>query len=239
MCTVTIFALGDRLVFTSNRDEALARPQALVPTVTKYKGKTLLFPKDPLAGGTWFAVSAAGSVAVLLNGAFKRHIPTGHYRKSRGLVLLDIIAHDDPAAELTVYDLHAIEPFTLLLYDSSRLIEFRWDGDARYFKEIDLAAPCIYSSATLYTPEIISQREEWFEAFLHSSQAKNPLSIRDFHASAGRGDAENGLVMSRGNLLKTQSITQAILGTTSVDFNYHDLVNDTVHEQTFFILQKA
>lgn len=242
MCTVTFFPIGDQVVFTSNRDEAISRPLALAPAVSELNGKTLLFPKDPRAGGTWFAVTAEGTVAVLLNGAFKRHIPTGHYRMSRGLVLLDIISSDDAYAMLHTYDLRDIEPFTLLIYTcGSRhiLTEFRWDGESRYLKDVDPTKPCIYSSATLYTPEIIHQREIWFSQFLKNGMDKTPSSIVDFHASAGRGDAENGLVMSRGKLLKTQCITQAVLMKTAIDFYHHDLISDTIDRKTLAILSKA
>ncbi|MGL1516781.1 NRDE family protein, partial [Vibrio parahaemolyticus] len=48
------------------------------------------FPKDPDGGGTWIALKENGDVAILLNGAFENHIPAYPYRRSRGLIFLDI-----------------------------------------------------------------------------------------------------------------------------------------------------
>ena len=243
MCTVTFLPLGDKLVFTSNRDETLTRPLALPPAVTEINGKRLLFPKDPKAGGTWFVAEADGIVAVLLNGAFVRHIPTGNYRKSRGLVLLDIISSPSPFEELHSYDLNDIEPFTVIIYKQDKvggdMIEFRWDGSTKYFASLDTGTPHIYSSATLYEPAIIKQREEWFADFLINSQEKTPGSIREFHASAGRGDSQNGLIMNRGGILRTQCITQAVLTRPQIEFYHHDLIGDREDSTLLPILSNA
>ena len=243
MCTVTFIPDGDTLIFTSNRDEAVSRPLAFAPAIEILNHKTLLFPKDPRAGGTWFCVAEDGTIAVLLNGAFARHIPTGNYRKSRGLVLLDIISNESPLLELQNYNFDQIEPFTLLLYLRDRIetsfTEFRWDGESRYFKNIDSTSPCIYSSATLYDPPIIKQREEWFSEFLKNGQEKTPRSVRDFHHTAGRGDSTNGLVMSRGEFLKTQCITQAVVSRRDIELYHHDLIGDTEDHKTLIISQKV
>ena len=228
---MTFLPLSDSLVFTSNRDETLTRPLAFAPALAEIGGKQVLFPRDPKAGGTWFAVADDGTVAVLLNGAFERHIPGGNYRRSRGLVLLDIVSSSDPMKEADVYDMTGIEPFTFLLYRHVRFIEFRWDGLRKHIKELSLTTPCIYSSATLYEPQIVKQRERWFEAYLADGEAKTAASIRDFHSEAGRGDAANGLVMNRGEFFKTQCITQAVWKGDSISLYHHDLIREEVHEE--------
>jgi hypothetical protein len=238
MCTVTFLPIGDSLVFTSNRDETLTRPLAFAPALAELGGKQVLFPRDPKAGGTWCAVANDGTVAVLLNGAFERHIPGGNYRRSRGLVLLDIVSSSDPMREIDMYDMNGIEPFTLLLYRQARFIEFRWNGLRKHIKELSLTTPCIYSSATLYAPEIIKQRERWFEEYLTDGQAKTAESVRDFHSSAGRGDTANGLVMNRGEFFKTQCITQAVWTSYSISLYHHDLIRTEVHEERMRISEK-
>lgn len=240
MCTVTFIPQGGNIIFTSNRDETIARPLAFAPALEIVNGKQLVFPKDPKAGGTWFCVAENGVVIVLLNGAFIRHIPTGNYRRSRGLVLLDIISADYPFAEVTEYNYEGIEPFTLLLYkqgsDSNSFSEFRWDGKQQYFKELSLDQPCIYSSATLYEPAIIKQRQKWFDEFLKNGEDKTPQAVRLFHHSAGKGDSTNGLVINRGELLKTQCITQAVIGINSISLYHHNLIKDTEYQNLVNIL---
>lgn len=238
MCTVTFIPQPGRVIITSNRDEKTARPAAFSPAEAIINGKKVLFPKDAKAGGTWFVAAENGTVAVLLNGAFVPHIPKEKYRKSRGLVLLDIVTDIDPAEALAAYDLTDIEPFTVLLFISSKLREMRWDGAQRYIKEIPADEPHIYSSVTLYPREVIAQREDWFTEFMKSSRNIEPDQVRRFHATAGHGDNINGLVMNRNNITKTFSITQAVVGNAEIDFYHHDLISGTEDHKVLRVLQK-
>src|SRR3954465_10304679 len=96
MCTVTFIPVKDKVYITSNRDEKVVRKQALQPAEYYRKGAKLLFPKDPDAGGTWIALHENGNAVVLLNGAFEKHKPNPPYLRSRGIVMLDIIAEARP-----------------------------------------------------------------------------------------------------------------------------------------------
>ena len=55
MCTVSFVASNGKIIITSNRDEQVIRP-AIAPQKYTINNKTLLFPKDPKAGGTWYVV---------------------------------------------------------------------------------------------------------------------------------------------------------------------------------------
>src|SRR5215470_17195971 len=91
MCTVTFIRSADKIYITSNRDEKHWRSSAFPPTVYPCTSGKLLFPKDGDAGGTWIAAHENGNAIVFLNGGFVRHTPQPPYRKSRGLILLDLI----------------------------------------------------------------------------------------------------------------------------------------------------
>jgi hypothetical protein len=57
-------------------------------------GKNVIYPKDPKQElGT---VDEKGTVLVLLNGANEKHVLGLNYRKSRGLIVLDIIGNVSP-----------------------------------------------------------------------------------------------------------------------------------------------
>ena len=92
MCTVSLIPGRESFFLTSNRDEKKIRRQAIPPAIYQYKGARLLYPRDADADGTWIAINQNGNAAVLLNGAFVKHKPRPPYNRSRGLVLLDIIA---------------------------------------------------------------------------------------------------------------------------------------------------
>src|ERR1700710_3142568 len=95
MCTVTFIPQGNRVFIAHNRDEKRSRGKALSPREYNINGHTLLFPRDSAAGGSWIAINKNGSAAVLLNGAFSKHAPPPFYRKSRGIVFLDVMASGD------------------------------------------------------------------------------------------------------------------------------------------------
>src|SRR5688572_20600569 len=123
MCTVTYIPVNDSFFFTSNRDEKDWRTPALPPSVNEHHSGKILYPKDSNAGGTWIAGHENGNLVVFLNGAFVAHTPQPPYRKSRGLVLLDLIDHSTPFNSFLAINLNNIEPFTAVVRDNGRLFE--------------------------------------------------------------------------------------------------------------------
>ena len=83
MCTVTFIPVKKSVFITHNRDEQNLRTKALAPEHSLVHGTALLFPRDGKAGGSWAGMNEFGHAAVLLNGAFEKHLPKPPYRKSR------------------------------------------------------------------------------------------------------------------------------------------------------------
>lgn len=232
MCTVSFVPTGKKYIITSNRDEHISRPLAHEPKEETIGSLKVLFPKDPKAGGTWFALNEMGAAAVLLNGAFVRHSPNGNYARSRGLVLLDVIGAKDPQSLLWKMDLHNIEPFTLILFHAE-LLEFRWDGGQKYFRPLDKSKNHIWSSATLYDDAVIAHRASLFDGFMKRSHPVEASDVVDFHTN-NHDDFQNGFVIDRKTGLKTFSVTQAILEYEEQSLLKHiDLLNDKVFEVSF------
>src|SRR3954469_25167844 len=115
MCTVTYIRAGEKKFITSNRDEKKIRKKASPPQSYFLDDIRLVYPKDGEAEGSWIALNENGNLAVLLNGGFKKHVSEPPYRKSRGLVFLDIIKHTSPAKYFLDVDLFKIEPFTIII----------------------------------------------------------------------------------------------------------------------------
>jgi len=229
--------LHGQVIITSNRDEHLQRENAVAPALHTLPAKKIIFPKDAKAGGSWFAAADDGVVLVLLNGAFKKHNPQPPYRKSRGLILLEIIEANEPLSFFKVISLENIEPFTIVLYQPDQLYELRWDGKNKHEKQLDAAGSYIWSSATLYNDEIIAYREELFEQFIHSA-AITAKGIYDFHAS-NNGDTENGFIISRKTGMKTFSITQAVVNDDAVNFLHSDLLQQQEYAEVLPLKQTA
>ncbi|MBK6998312.1 MAG: NRDE family protein [Lewinellaceae bacterium] len=114
MCTVTYLPRPSGFILTHNRDEAPSRSSQSIVREKTPGGKTLLFPRDTLAGGTWIATSREGRTACLLNGAFVLHKRELPYRRSRGLILLDFFDWENPDIFFERYDFERVEPFTML-----------------------------------------------------------------------------------------------------------------------------
>ncbi len=228
MCTVSFVSQNGKSIITSNRDEKTVRPIAIEPKIYTINNKNICFPKDPKAGGTWFATDQNGTVLVLLNGAEKTHFDQNYgqksYRKSRGLIVLDIISSPVATDFWHQIDLHNIEPFTLILFENNQLFQLRWNEIDKETIKLDTKYQYIWSSSTLYSPEIQAQRQLWFNQFLENKTKITNTQLLDFHKNKETQNKENGLIINRNNTTKTQSITQAIAEKNKITILHHDLI---------------
>lgn len=223
MCTVSFIPVKDKFFLTSNRDERNTRGKAFSPALTSYKGHTILFPKDADRGGTWIGLKENGGMAVLLNGAFFGHTSSPPYRKSRGIVFLDILATERPSLQFAKTDLTDIEPFTFILFEKNCLYEFRWDGAEHYCRQPAANRPHIWSSSTLYDSGIARKREQWFAGFLNRNPTPTQSDILNFHRFSGDGDERNDLLMRRDDVYSTVSITSILLTTDRGSLKHLDI----------------
>ena len=224
MCTVSFVNNNGVVIITSNRDEKVARPSAIQPRNYGHNGKVILYPKDTEAGGTWFAIDENGSVLILLNGGITKHIPVLPYRKSRGLIALDILSNDSPKRFWKHIDLNNIEPFTLVLYQEKELYELIWDGFEKSATRLDESQNYIWSSVTLYPDKIRKKRSDWFYNFLKEINKISALEMLNFHRNTHRDDSQNGLIINRADRMKTLSVTQTVIEQNRCIMKYYDLV---------------
>jgi hypothetical protein len=225
MCTITYLPVGDKLFLTSNRDEQTLRQPAAQPTAQQFDHGRILFPRDGKAGGTWIGLHNNGNAMVLMNGGFERHIPAPPYRKSRGLVFLEIFDAANPVTQFDSSDLEGIEPFSLVLHMPGSLWEMRWNGKEKYISPKPVDRPQIWSSATLYDKEVIEKREHWFNDWLQQTDSFTAETITQFHRLGGEGNERIDLMMNRDGLLRTVSITCMELCTEKSVMYYNDMVN--------------
>jgi succinate dehydrogenase flavin-adding protein (antitoxin of CptAB toxin-antitoxin module) len=226
MCTVSFVCSNDKIIITSNRDEKVIRPSAIPPQNYTINGKDIFFPKDPKAGGTWFAADTEGTVLVLLNGADEKHQVQLPYRKSRGLIVLDIISSPSPKYFWDELDLDNIEPFTLVLFQDKQLFQLRWNGNQKATVSLDTTKKHIWSSSTLYPKEIRENRSKWFYTFLDVNPEISETEMLHFHRYTEEKNQENGLVINRNEEMKTLSITQSVIENGNVTILHCDLITE-------------
>lgn len=235
MCTVTFIRSADKIYITSNRDEKHWRSSAFPPTLYPYSSGKLLFPKDGDAGGTWIAAHENGNAIVFLNGGFVCHQPTPPYRKSRGLVLLDLLDSANPVLSFSLWNLQQIEPFTAVIWNREQLFECRWDSAKKHVTELNDSEPHIWSSATLYDETVVAKRKSWFTEWLQQHAAPASGDLLHFHQFTGDGDAQNDLLMNRNGHVFTVSVTQLILTGEHTHMHYLDLQQNKTFTQQLTI----
>lgn len=236
MCTVSFVAANGKTIITSNRDEKVVRPNAIEPRNYVINNKNIIFPKDSKAGGTWFAVDENGTILVLLNGANEKHQVQLPYRKSRGLIVLDVISSLSPKDFWQEINLENIEPFTLVLFQNDELFQLRWNGIEKESIQLDTNKNHVWSSATLYPTAIRENRSNWFYSFLESNSEISETEMLHFHRYTEEENQENGLVINRNEELKTLSITQSVTEKNKVAILHYDLIANEDFETSFITI---
>ncbi len=235
MCTVTFIPNpNNSFILTSNRDEAPGRA-TLMPEIYEEDGVKLLYPKDAVAGGTWIGISEKKRIITLMNGGFVAHQPKPFYRKSRGVVVKDLLKSEKIKSAIENYNFNEIEPFTAVVVDwqaEVQLLQLVWDGEKFHFSEEPLA-PQIWSSSPLYPKNLKDKREQWFSEYVESNLNPSEEEILHFHKTAGEGDVSSNLIMDRG-FIKTKSITQIVKKEESVKMRYEDLQTKKISTSEFF-----
>lgn len=230
MCTVSYIKTPLCSILTSNRDEHIQRPSADVPQEYHHGNKSLFYPKDPSAGGTWFCLDPVGNVMILLNGALEKHHAQPPYRKSRGLIVLELMENDEVKYAWDESNLDNIEPFTLVYFSEDSFYQFQWNGIQKTTQHLNITEPKIWSSATLYPSNVRDARKDWYRLFLEQFPNPSPQQLMEFHRNAGQHDPENGLLMNRDHKLLTKNITQCIIEKDGVELIHLDLVEQSSHK---------
>lgn len=227
MCTLTYLPLDDGgFIFTTNRDERVQRP-ALPPAHYQHGKLSLLYPKDLAGSGSWVITDGLTMSVCLLNGAFKPHERKSSYRISRGVALIDLFEYRRVMDYVCDYSFRDIEPFTLVVLEHGMVLkinEIRWDGESIHYRQLPGNTARIWSSVTLYSPEIRQERENWFSDWISCTSQIDISSVLAFHRKGGRGDPWVDLIMHRNGELRTVSITSLLWSKGSIYMYYDDLL---------------
>ena len=224
MCTVSYLPLENNgFILTSNRDVPYTRKKANEPKVYEEGGVELNYPKDGEAGGTWIGTSSKNRLICLLNGGFYYHTSRSIYKKSRGLIVNELLKVDDIKKGIQEIDLNVVEQFTLTIVDWNNeldLFEFVWDGVKKHLKKMK-QEPQIWSSATLYDREVKKLRKDWFVDWQNNNEMTQE-TILNFHKTAGIGDPAIDIKMDRKEG-GTVSITSVLKKGEAVSMNYESI----------------
>ena len=149
------------------------------------------------------------------------------------MIVLDLIATYSPILEWETIDLEGIEPFTLVLFQDEKLYQLRWNEIEKETVALDVTQNHIWSSSTLYSKEVRAKRANWFFNFMTSKKQVSSEDLFHFHRYTEDQNQEHGLIINRGDILKTLSITQTIIAQNKVEILYTDLISKKEFSSTF------
>ena len=231
MCTVTYIPLGKNdFILTSSRDVPFSRERASQPKKYIEENVEMFYPKDGKGGGTWIGTSSKNRLICLLNGGFQYHTSRTEYKKSRGLIVKELLKIDDIRKGLNNINLLDVEQFTLTIVDWNKnleLLEFVWDGKEKHLK-IMSQEPHIWSSSTLYDEGVKQLRQHWFTNWQNTAEISQE-TILEFHHDAGIGDPHTDLMMDR-KMGGTVSITSIKKEQQYITMNYEDVLTKKVFQ---------
>ena len=231
MCTVSFYKSNNKIVITSNRDENIKRPDAIPNQKEEIDNLNFFFPKDPQSNGSWFIINNLGNAFVLLNGGEMKHVYNPPYLKSRGLILKELSTSKNIIDHWNSMDLYKIEPFTIIAFFQNKLFQLRWNGDHQSLRELNSEIPHIWSSSTLYSPEISLKRKTWFKEFLPKMSTDSPdKDLLDFHSKTMSSDKINGLMINRNGEILTKNITQFVSDGLNLKLIHLDCIHNTQTE---------
>jgi len=236
MCIVSYIPTGkSSFILSSNRDEIIDRSVSNL-TLKIINNEEVLFPRE-IKGGSWIFASSSQQIVCVLNGGFVKHKHDPPYARSRGLIMRDFFNYDDAVHFFSKIDLYLIEPFTCVVYDRNQLFQFVWDGQVKNVKDLDIQEKHVWSSSTLYPPEIQVQRRKWFEDWFEKNPEVTLENVIELHRNGGKGDVQNGYVMNRNNVVCTVSITHVIKSQSHIEMIYEDLLKKEIMKSSVNINQ--
>jgi hypothetical protein len=237
MCTVVYIPGNGKQYFASLRDESPGRPKAIAPEKYTENDVSYLSPVDSQAGGSWIGVNTYGILIILLNGGFENHEKKKFYRKSRGLIVTELLLSAMPVIEWSLMNLDGIEPFTLIVAADKNLFRLVWDGEQKQRINLDTDRPHIFSSSTLYTAQARAYRQDLFENWIAMYPPVTKLSLLNFFNTST--DKQNGFLIDRDGKTKTLSYTfLEIDPQVSAVMDYYNLLNYTHTSESIGLEQK-
>lgn len=186
MCTVTWLQEANGYQLLCNRDERHTRGPASAPLIQTRAGVAFVAPIDSSEGGTWLAANQFGLTLCLLNRYQACPSEPAQTYRSRGLLVLDLIAAtttEEVSRRLARIEQTPYQPFTLLGLqpgEASFLVE--WTG-----QQLGLISPAEarrpLTSSSFETEQVIESRQRQFGQLVAAAGELNAELLYHYHRS--------------------------------------------------------
>ncbi len=240
MCTLSIYRDDDIVRITMNRDERRTRADEIPPK--QWDDPNMIAPVDSQRGGTWIGVNADGVWACLLNG-YLEHIDDADFDasvyESRGTLIPEALASDDPVILIEQKDLSPFQSFRLLIGDENLETELYWDTKTLHKEEYPLNGWMFRTSSSWNQSEVQEFRKNFFERWKERGAEHNEHGVPLVHLLTQQGKDSWTPYMSRERSC-TRSISQILIPRNGkVLFKYWPVQNIVNQPQTVELMKDA
>lgn len=216
MCIVSFYKVNNQVLLTHNRDESIHRPSSSVVEERIFGNQSYFSPVDQEKQGTWIFYSSQYVACILNGGKTKPAALKNEYKKSRGIVLLELLNYKSVEEFVQNQDLKGIAPFTIVVYDRKNEKTFLlfWDENTLEINDLTNQDFVFRASSTLYSLDKMIELEKKFPTF-------NTIRVDEIfklHESVKMkdGDVEDGKA--------TTSITQIFVEQELIRMKYCPLI---------------
>lgn len=212
MSIVTYFKRKEKIILTLYRDETEVNSMTIHPKIYFKKRKKTFYQKDIKTGGTWFVIDEFGNAIVLLNDTLQKNNEKNGDRKSRGVVVIELIESEKILESWKILDLLHVEPFTLIVYTNKKLYKLQWNAISKSLIQLD------ENNSHVWTSNFINSNKINFHKFLKIKDSLKDLKLHD------KFD------------FKIINISQVEIINNKVNFKYWNLNTTEIIETNFIIL---
>ena len=205
MCTVTVVPHETGIRLMCNRDERRTRPAAIPPRVYELGGRLAAFPVDPQGGGSWVGLNDADIAMALLNAASAPRRCAEAPKRSRGLIVRELLSCRSMPHVLEAIaslDIGSFEAFRLVVVHGSAVAVATHDGArAMTCRQIWLDTPLLFTSSSLGDARVEAPRRRLFERMVVQGRAGWLDGQAHFHRHQWRSRPEISVRMEREDAL--------------------------------------
>jgi hypothetical protein len=229
VCTVTIVPLEDGFRLRCNRDERRDRPEALAPLCREFEDRSIIYPEDPVGGGTWIGVNDAGLAAALLNRTLLDQRPArattvhgAHTLRSRGVIIPQLLLSAtlaDAVDRMGALKASDFARFRLVLVQDTATAIVSSDGSTLTISCADLDEPNMFTSSSLGDAVVEGPRRQLFVELFAGDESSWLRAQRRFHHHRWPSRPDVSVRMERYDA-RTVSQTVVDVRSTAVQLRY-------------------
>jgi len=235
---VTLVTCDGTRRLVSNRDEEHTRPAAEAPQAHHDRAPAMVFPRDPVGGGTWIGANDRGLIATLLNGnpPFDHRPPQPRSRGELVRSLLSCSDLDDCERALASVDWARYPACRLVVSAAEGARSWWWDSRELASEQHPADAWLFFTSSGLGDELVaVPRRALWDEWF---TPGEHPFVRQDlFHRHRWPERGELSVNMQRADA-RTVSCTTVSVEDSAVTMAYHAGAPDGPGADTRVVLER-